>query len=103
MHAGTVTPVTSQRFLNVNRRLSFLDPCMKVMDKPVQRRGHWHVVYVHEKIGCDPSKKNRKVRLSQKTFATFDEANSCQAKLQVAERLLSEFSKRKIVIGANKL
>ena len=103
MHAGTVTPVTSQRFLNVNRRLSFLDPCMKVMDKPVQRRGHCHVVYVHEISGSRPAKKNRKVRLSQDTFATFDEANSCQPKLQVAERLLAEFSNRKITIGANKL
>ena len=99
MHAGTVTPVMTQRFLNLNRRLSLLNPSIKVMDKSVQLREQWRVVYECEK--SEHKNKSREIRLSQERFSTFDEVNSCQVKLQVAEKLFAKFSNGKISIGIN--
>ena len=96
-----------QRFLDVNRRLNLMDPSIQVVGKPVERRGQWLVVYMQEKSGQTRCKKKRVPKLSQEQFATFDEANSIQSKLAVAERLLAELSatsesiKRKIEIGTN--
>ena len=45
---------------------------------------------MQEKSGQTRCKKKRVPKLSQEQFATFDEANSIQSKLAVAERLLAE-------------
>ena len=55
-----------QQFLNVNQRLKSLDPPLEVLEKPVQRRSHWHIGYIENKSKT----KGAKVLKSRKNCKT---------------------------------